>query len=147
MILNRALHMLSSSYLIPNIAVTSRLVYTNNPWGSAARGAGPPQTHYALECAVDMLAEKMGIDPLEFRRRNSLQPGRDQGHRPRRHGVALRRRLRRASSRGTRRPGRRPAKPARQGVHRGVGLGAAAFGIAMAGDQSIAAWSSTRTTA
>ena len=74
-ILNRALHMLTSSYFIPNIDVTSRLVYTNNPWGSAARGAGPPQTHYALECAIDMLAEKMGIDPLEFRRRNSLQPG------------------------------------------------------------------------
>ena len=74
-IVNRALHMLTSAYLVPNLAVTSRLVYTNNPWGSAARGAGPPQTHYALECAVDLLAEKMGIDPLEFRRRNSLKPG------------------------------------------------------------------------
>ena len=45
-IINRALHMLTSSYYIPNIKVTSRLVYTNNPWGSAARGAGPPQAHY-----------------------------------------------------------------------------------------------------
>ena len=42
-ILSRALHMLSSSYYIPNINVNSRLIYTNNPWGSAARGAGPPQ--------------------------------------------------------------------------------------------------------
>ena len=30
---------------------------------------------FALESAMDMLAEKMGIDPLEFRRMNSLQPG------------------------------------------------------------------------
>ena len=67
--------MLSGSYHIPNVDALARLVYTNNPWGAAARGAGPPQTHYALECALDMLAHKMGIDPLEFRRRNSLLPG------------------------------------------------------------------------
>ena len=47
----------------------------NSIWGSAARGAGPPQANYALESAVDMLAEKMGIDPLEFRLMNSLKPG------------------------------------------------------------------------
>ena len=136
-ILNRALHMLTSSYLVPNLAVTSRLVYTNNPWGSAARGAGPPQTHYALECAVDMLAEKMGIDPLEFRRRNSLRPGEAKatGHvvtewpfpalcdaiQPR--YEAARRDAAAAGSEGP--------------VRRGIGLGAAAFGIAMPGDKSI----------
>ena len=43
--------------------------------GVRCRGAGPPQVNYALECAIDMLAEKMGIDPLEFRLRNSLKPG------------------------------------------------------------------------
>ncbi|HEY4751794.1 MAG TPA: molybdopterin cofactor-binding domain-containing protein, partial [Candidatus Limnocylindrales bacterium] len=37
-IVNRALHMLTSAYHVPNLAVASRLVYTNNPWGSAARG-------------------------------------------------------------------------------------------------------------
>ena len=52
-----------------------RSVYTNNAFGSAARGAGPPQTNFALESAMDMLAEKMGIDPLEFRRMNALKPG------------------------------------------------------------------------
>ena len=71
----RALLMLSGSYNIPNIKARGRLVYTNNPWGTAARGAGPPQATFALECAVDMLAKKMGIDPLEFRKRNTLKPG------------------------------------------------------------------------
>lgn len=71
----RALLMLSGSYRIPNIDARARLVYTNNPWGSAARGAGPPQVNFALECAMDMLAEKIGIDPLDFRLRNSLKPG------------------------------------------------------------------------
>lgn len=74
-VVNRALQMLSGSYDIPNISILSRLVYTNNAAGGAARGAGPPQVIFALESAVDMLAEKAGIDPLEFRLMNSLQPG------------------------------------------------------------------------
>ena len=71
----RSLQMLSGSYDIPNISALGKLVYTNNGFGGAARGAGPPQTIFALESAMDMLAEKLGIDPLEFRRINSLQPG------------------------------------------------------------------------
>ena len=137
-ILNRALHMLTSSYFVPNILVTSRLVYTNNPWGSAARGAGPPQTHYAVECAIDLLAEKMGIDPLEFRRRNSLRPGdtKATGHVVKEWPFpglcdALRPRYEEAR--------RAAAAHAGDGVRHGVGLGAAAFGIAMPGDKSVAA--------
>ena len=137
-ILNRALHMLTSSYFVPNIHVTSRLVYTNNPWGSAARGAGPPQTHYAVECAIDLLAEKMGIDPLEFRRRNSLRPGdtKATGHVVKEWPFpglcdALRPKYEEAR--------RAAAAHAGDGVRRGVGLGAAAFGIAMPGDKSVAA--------
>ena len=74
-VVHRALLMLSGSYNIPNVDARGRLVYTNNPWGSAARGAGPPQANFALECAMEMLAQKMGIDSLEFRLKNSLQPG------------------------------------------------------------------------
>jgi aldehyde oxidoreductase len=136
-IINRALHMLTSSYLVPNLAVTSRLVYTNNPWGSAARGAGPPQTHFALECAVDLLAEKMGIDPLEFRRRNSLKPGEAKatGHVVTEWPFpqlcdAIEGRYEAALAEIERLPKDGP-------VRRGVGLGAASFGIAMPGDKSL----------
>ena len=73
-VVKRALQMLSGSYHLPNVRAFSRLTYTNNPWGSAARGAGPPQANFALECAVSMLADKIGIDQLDFRLRNSLQP-------------------------------------------------------------------------
>lgn len=72
---NRALHMLSGAYHIPNVDAMARLAYTNNTSGGAARGAGPPQATFGLECAVDMLAEKMDIDPLEFRKMNSLKVG------------------------------------------------------------------------
>jgi aldehyde oxidoreductase len=74
-VIMRAMWMLSGSYNIPNVNALARLVYTNNPPGGAARGAGPPQVTFALESAMDMLAEKLGMDPLEFRRINSLQPG------------------------------------------------------------------------
>jgi len=71
----RSLMTLSGSYNIPNLNARLRLAYTNNPFGSTARGAGQPQVSFALECAMDMLADKLGIDPFEFRLRNSLKPG------------------------------------------------------------------------
>jgi aldehyde oxidoreductase len=74
-LLGRSIMMLSGSYNIPNLEVMGKSVYTNNAYTGSARGAGPPQTTFAMECAVDMLAEKLGIDPLEFRRMNSLKPG------------------------------------------------------------------------
>jgi aldehyde oxidoreductase len=74
----RVIHMLSSAYDIPNADAIGKLVFTNTAYGGAARGAGPPQVNFALESALDMLAEKLGIDPLEFRKMNSLHPGKQQ---------------------------------------------------------------------
>lgn len=71
----RGLLMLSSAYNIPNIYAFVKLVYTNNCSGGAARGAGPPQVAFPLESLMDMAAEKLGIDALEIRKRNSLKPG------------------------------------------------------------------------
>lgn len=74
-VLGRATMMIQGSYYIPNIKVLGRSVYTNNAFGGSARGAGPPQITFAVESAVDILAEKVGMAPLEFRRMNSLKPG------------------------------------------------------------------------
>ncbi len=71
----RSLLMLSGAYNIPNVKALAQLVYTNNAFGGAARGAGPPQVTFALESAMDMLAEKLGIDPFDFRIKNVLAPG------------------------------------------------------------------------
>jgi aldehyde oxidoreductase len=73
--IHRTLHMLSSAYQIPNVWASCKLVYTNNAPGAAARGAGPPQSNFGVECAIDMLAEKVGMDPLKFRKHNSMKPG------------------------------------------------------------------------
>lgn len=74
-VLGRAIMMIQGSYNIPDMKVLGRSVYTNNAFGGSARGAGPPQTTFAVESAIDMLAENCGVDPLEFRRMNSLKPG------------------------------------------------------------------------
>jgi aldehyde oxidoreductase len=78
-ILGRAIMMLSGSYNIPNIQALGKSIYSNNAFGGSARGAGPPQTTFAMESAVDMLAEKVGMDPLQFRKMNSLKPGQTKG--------------------------------------------------------------------
>jgi aldehyde oxidoreductase len=74
-IMHRALAMLSGGYNIPNVFAEIKMVFTNNIWGGAARGAGPPQVNYALESAMNLLAAKVGMDPLAFRQLNVLKPG------------------------------------------------------------------------
>ena len=62
-------------YSVPEIKVLSRVAYTNHGFGTAYRGYGSPQAYTASEAVVDMLAEKMGMDPYEFRWRNIAHPG------------------------------------------------------------------------
>ena len=62
-------------YLIPNVRGDSTCVYTNTPIGSAMRGFGMPEIHWGIEQIMDQLAEAMGMDPAEFRRRNCVKSG------------------------------------------------------------------------
>lgn len=62
-------------YRVPNAHLETHVVYTHSPKSGAMRGFGSPQVHFAMESLMDMLAEKVGLDPLEIRRRNILRPG------------------------------------------------------------------------
>lgn len=62
-------------YRIPNVAVDSRCVYTNLPPAGAFRGFGATQAAWASERALDLLAERLGMDPLELRLTNLLRDG------------------------------------------------------------------------
>ena len=62
-------------YTIPNVKGDSYCVYTNSPIGSAMRGFGMPEIHWGIEQIMDQLAEKIGMDPAEFRRRNCVKTG------------------------------------------------------------------------
>jgi len=65
----------SSLHKVPNIKYVAKCVYTNNTYSQAFRGYGNPQVTFAIESNIDQLAEKAGIDPIEFRRINMNEPG------------------------------------------------------------------------
>jgi CO/xanthine dehydrogenase Mo-binding subunit len=62
-------------YRMPNIDIDAYLVYTNNGVAGAFRGFGAPQVNFAIESNVDIIAEKLGIDRLEIRKKNVLHRG------------------------------------------------------------------------
>lgn len=61
-------------YKCPNKKGDGYAVYTNSHCGGGFRGYGTSQTTFAIESAVDELARLLGIDPIEFRRRNVIGP-------------------------------------------------------------------------
>lgn len=62
-------------YVIPNIKVKSISYYTNLPPNGAFRGFGSPQATFGHERMMDIIAKKIGMDPVEFRLKNVLRPG------------------------------------------------------------------------
>ncbi|MCW2729584.1 MAG: putative hypoxanthine oxidase XdhD [Mycobacterium sp.] len=62
-------------YRCPNKKFDAWSVYTNTVPSGALRGYGMTQPGYAVECAIHELAVKLGIDPMELRRRNVVRPG------------------------------------------------------------------------
>jgi carbon-monoxide dehydrogenase large subunit len=62
-------------YRVPNISNDSLCVYTNLPPGGPYRGFGYSEFHFGLESHMDRIAEAIGMDPVEFRRRNAIVEG------------------------------------------------------------------------
>ncbi len=59
----------------PHLRFHGRALYTNLPVAGAYRGYGATQGYFPLEVALDQLAEKLGLDPLEMRLRNHIREG------------------------------------------------------------------------
>ena len=71
----RGAQYIGAGYNIPNIRGLGRTVCTNHVWGAAFRGYGAPESEFPSESLIDELAEKVGMDPLEFRYINVYRPG------------------------------------------------------------------------
>lgn len=65
----------SGPYDIPNVKTDSLCVYTNHPIGGAYRGFGMSELHAGIDQVMDMLAEKIGMDKVEFQKLNCIQGG------------------------------------------------------------------------
>jgi CO/xanthine dehydrogenase Mo-binding subunit len=75
LVLMRATFHCVGAYEVPNVKADSWLVYTNNTYAGSLRGFGGPQALFAFESQMEELARKLGMDPLEFRLKNMLVPG------------------------------------------------------------------------
>ena len=74
-VLHRACTHAAGPYNYQNIDIFGMSVYTNNCVSGAFRGFGVTQSCFATEMNINLLAEMVGIDPWEFRRRNAIKPG------------------------------------------------------------------------
>jgi nicotinate dehydrogenase large molybdopterin subunit len=74
-LMRRAAYHATGVYEIPNCHVHGMAVYTNNLPPAAFNGFGNPQMLFAAETQMDLLAEELNIDPVDFRLRNALVPG------------------------------------------------------------------------
>jgi xanthine dehydrogenase molybdenum-binding subunit len=74
-VLERAAGHACGPYKVANVDVQSRASYTNNPPCGAMRGFGANQASFAIEGALDLLAEKTGLDGWEIRWRNAVAAG------------------------------------------------------------------------
>lgn len=60
-------------YACPNIKGEAYTVYSNTPVAGAMRAYGIPQAAFAIECFMDDIAREIGMDPLEFRKKNLIE--------------------------------------------------------------------------
>ena len=75
LVLSKSINRSFGPYRVPNLRVRGTAVYTNTSPASSYRGFGAPQGALAGELNMDMAADRLGIDPVELRRRNLLAPG------------------------------------------------------------------------
>ena len=62
-------------YRIPNVSIDAVCIYTNLPPGGPYRGFGYSETLFGLESSFNEIAEHLGLDPVDFRRRNHIREG------------------------------------------------------------------------
>ncbi|HYE91581.1 MAG TPA: xanthine dehydrogenase family protein molybdopterin-binding subunit [Terriglobales bacterium] len=62
-------------YRCPNVRFDTTIAYTNNPYSGSMRGYGNLESTFAVESQMDELAQRLGLDPLELRRRNVTKSG------------------------------------------------------------------------
>jgi 4-hydroxybenzoyl-CoA reductase alpha subunit len=64
--------LLAAPYSLPSYRFDATRVFTNKPCCGPKRGHGSVQPRFAFECQIDKLAERIGMDPIEVRRRNFI---------------------------------------------------------------------------
>ena len=75
LVANRAAERIMGAYRWDNVKITSNAVYTNSTPAGSFRSIGAPQAAWASESQVDIIADALGLDPLELRLKNLVEKG------------------------------------------------------------------------
>jgi CO/xanthine dehydrogenase Mo-binding subunit len=75
LVIGRATFHCTGPYEVPNVKADGYCVLTNNTIAGSTRGFGAPQAHFAAEVQMDIIANKLGMDPVVLRAKNILRPG------------------------------------------------------------------------
>ena len=135
----RGAQYIGAGYGIANIRGNGRTVATNHAWGAAFRGYGAPESEFPSEVLMDMLAEKLNMDPLELRALNCYKKGdtNPSGQEPEVHSLPemfdlMRPRYKTAKEK---------AKAASTAdVKRGVGVALGVYGAGLDGPDTAECW-------
>ncbi|MGA2112848.1 MAG: xanthine dehydrogenase family protein molybdopterin-binding subunit [Anaerolineales bacterium] len=109
-------------------------VYTNNGFSGAFRGFGNPEVTFAIEQAIDEMADRLGLDPIDFRLKNCLRAGDETPHGQRlTEAVGLTECLKkvRQMSDWVRKRRDFPAQNAASAIRKGIGVAAFFHGLSM----------------
>jgi xanthine dehydrogenase molybdenum-binding subunit len=72
-VMGRATTHSTGPYIVPDVKIDCYAMYTNNPPAGAFRGFGALQAAFAIEAMMDVVAEGLEMDPIEFRQKNALR--------------------------------------------------------------------------
>jgi len=112
----------SSLYRVPHVRFHTDVAYTNNPYSGSFRGYGNLQATFAVESHMDMLAEKVGIDPLILRKRNAHRQGEVTGQGLEFASCGMQACLHAAVRSAGYKARKAQPPPARPGTRRGIGM-------------------------
>ena len=117
-------------YRLPNLKYEGYAVYTNNPIRAPQRGHGAPQLRFAVESQLDMIAEELGLDPIEIRLKNARQAGEQLPNGDNVHNCGLTECIKKAAehTQFRKKYGQNRSAPASNGsIRRGIGMGVSSY--------------------
>ncbi|MBW2207748.1 MAG: molybdopterin-dependent oxidoreductase [Deltaproteobacteria bacterium] len=117
-------------YRLPHLKYEGYAVYTNNPIRTAQRGHGAPQLRFAVDSQLDMIAEELGIDPIEIRLKNARDAGERLPNGDNVHNCGLKDCIKNAAEytqfKGKYGVGRKAAS-SNDPIRRGIGMGVSSY--------------------
>ena len=104
-------------YAVPNLVIEGHDVLVNKPKVCAYRAPGAPQSMHAMECAIDEVARKLGLDPIDIRLKNAADEGTQAPYGPTFPPIGLKKCLEAAKAHPN------YVKPVPEGAGRGLAVG------------------------